>query len=70
MGGPEPNDSTCSTQWYYSLIPDSGKSGMGMGTIPPIQIGDGTPVPVPGQMGDGDLAWGSGCPRRAVPLVP
>ncbi len=55
-----------------SLIPDSGKSGMGMGMPPwtphprqigdrgwgwapdPRQIGDGTPIPIPGQIGDGD----------------
>ncbi len=50
-----------------SLIPDSGKSGimMGMGMImipdpsprwtpDPRQIGDGTPITIPGQIGDGD----------------
>ena len=37
-----------------SLIPDSGKSGMGVGMDPhPRQIGDATPIPIPGQIGDG-----------------
>ncbi len=50
----------CSAPWYsaWSPIPTlsrDGKSERGMGMIPdPRQIGDRTPVPVPGRIGDGD----------------
>ena len=36
------------------IPPILAKSGMGMGMTPPIQVGDGTPGPVPGQIGDRD----------------
>ncbi len=38
----------------WGWTPDSGKSGMGVGMVPdPRQIGDGTPIHIPGQIGDG-----------------
>jgi hypothetical protein len=39
----------------WGSIPDSQESGTGMGMIPDLrQIGDRTPIPIPGQIGDGD----------------
>ena len=55
----------CSTQWYYSLMPDSSKSGTGMGMIPAILANRGWdpgpgpiimshPRPVPPMIGRGE----------------